>query len=291
LPSAFPSHLRKKTIFTGHNHNVDRLLSSLNLSTVCQSARCPNRNECFGYGTATFLILGDICTRKCVFCAINKGTPVNIDPDEPRKIADAVNILKLKHVVITSVTRDDLPDGGADQFKKCVHAIRSKCPDSSIELLIPDFNADKSSLEKVISANPEVLNHNIETVPRLYPEIRPGADYEGSLRIIRYSKENCEVGASKSGLMLGLGETHEEILQTMRDLRENKCDILTLGQYLSPGKKYYPVKEYISPEKFQEYKQIGMEMGFYYIASGAFVRSSYQALEAWEETKRKKQIK
>jgi len=279
----FPSYLKKQTVLTGCTGKVETLLSDFHLATVCRSARCPNRNECFSRCTATFLLLGEICTRGCRFCAIARGVPQLPDPLEPLRVADASRTMELKHVVLTSVTRDDLADGGAEQFRQTVLAIRDRLPQASIELLIPDFGGNNQALQSVLSARPDVLNHNVETVPRLYGSVRSGADYERSLRILGEAKKILPSVVTKSGLMLGLGETEEEILDVMTDLREAGCMILTMGQYLSPGPGYHPVKEFVLPETFDDYARRARELGFGSVVSGPFVRSSYRAREALEQ--------
>lgn len=277
MKSHFPEHLRHKTIHSGKATIVENLLVRLRLSTVCQNARCPNRNECYGHGTATFLLLGDICTRRCRFCAVKKGTPAPLDSSEPERVAEAAACMNLNHVVLTSVTRDDLADGGAEHFKKTINAVRNNLPNATIETLIPDFKGNSNALGIVLSAQPDVLNHNVETVPRLYAEIRPEADYQRSLNILRISKEISPQIASKSGMMLGMGETKDEILAVLKDLRLQGCSALTLGQYLAPSPQHYPVKEYILPETFDDWKNQALAMGFEYVASAPFVRSSYHA--------------
>ena len=258
---------------------MDSLLKDLNLHTVCDSALCPNRGECFKQGTATFMILGDVCTRNCRFCAVKKGKPLPLDPDEPFHVAQAAKHLNLKHIVVTSVTRDDLSDGGADCFAKTIIDIRKQLPLSTIEVLIPDFKGSKEALQKVMNAQPEVINHNIETVPRLYSLIRPQAIYKRSLEVLKEVKLYSKGIFSKSGIMLGLGEKEEEIIESMKDLRKVDCDILTIGQYLKPSPYHLKVSEYIHPDKFEEYQNIGMSLGFKYVASAPLVRSSYHAGE------------
>ena len=257
---------------------VSELMSKL--KTVCKEANCPNLGECFQKHTATFMILGSQCTRNCRFCNVVHGTPEPVDENEPMHVAEAVRDLKLRHVVITQVTRDDLPDGGADQFAKVVSAIRSLCPEVTIEVLISDMKGDKNSLDTVINAHPEVINHNIETVAPLYAKVRPEADYERSLSVLRYVKEKDSSILTKTGIMLGLGETKEQVLKTMDDVLATGCDIFTIGQYLRPSPAHVEMKEYISPEIFAEYKEIGLKKGFRYVASSPLVRSSYRAAEA-----------
>ena len=259
---------------------VSRLMAKLRLNTVCKEANCPNLGECFQKHTATFMILGSQCTRNCRFCNVVHGTPEPVDPEEPMHVAEAVRDLKLRHVVITQVTRDDLPDGGASQFANTVSAIRKLCPDVTIEVLISDMKGDQTSLDTVIAAHPEVINHNIETIASLYPAVRPGADYERSLSVLRYVKTKDSTILTKTGIMLGLGETKEQVLQTMDDVLATGCDIFTIGQYLRPSPAHIEMKEYISPEIFAEYKDIGLQKGFRYVTSSPLVRSSYRAAEA-----------
>lgn len=258
---------------------MEKMLRSLSLNTVCEGASCPNRGECFKNKTATFMILGSVCTRNCRFCDVSKGAPTHLDPNEPENVAIASEKLGLKHVVVTSVTRDDLPDGGAEHFAQTIRAIKQRLPESSVEVLIPDFEGSKDALMTVIDAKPEIINHNTETVPRLYPTVRPMAIYERSLELLKRVKELGSGIHSKSGIMVGLGETKEEILAVMDDLREVNCDLLTIGQYLQPSRKHLEIVEYITPEQFKDYEQIGLEKGFKYVASGPFVRSSYNAIE------------
>jgi len=254
------------------------LLRSLSLHTVCEDANCPNRSECFKSKTATFLILGDVCTRGCRYCAVAKGAPAMLDPDEPQHVAEAAEKLDLRHVVVTSVTRDDLPDGGADHFAQTILALRKRLPLSTIEVLIPDFQGSETSLNLVIDAKPDIINHNVETVPSLYPVVRPQADYARSLELLRRVKQAglyC-----KTGFMVGLGETRQDVLALMDDLVAAGCDMLTIGQYLQPSKNHLPVVEFITPAQFDEYKVIALEKGIRFVASGPFVRSSYHAAEA-----------
>ncbi len=257
---------------------MESLLHSLQLHTVCQEARCPNLGDCFLRGTATFLILGDTCTRNCRFCAIKKGKPLPLDENEPQRVAQAAKRLGLSHVVVTSVTRDDLPDGGASPFASTIHKIKELNPGATVEVLVPDFGGKPSFLEKVLEAKPDVFNHNVETIPRLYPLVRPGAGYYRSLRLLKLAKE---AGAlTKSGIMLGLGERREEVNLVMEDLREVGVDILTLGQYLRPSRRQLEVKEYIPPPDFVAYKEEALGFGFHFVSAGPFVRSSYRAKEA-----------
>lgn len=258
---------------------MSALINGLSLNTVCQSALCPNMGECFSHQTATFLIMGNICTRNCRFCAISKGKGVALDTDEPWNVARAVSKLKLHHVVITSVTRDDLPDGGATHFARTINAIRQASPNATIEVLIPDFQGSLEALKAVVDTSPEVIDHNVETVPRLYSEVRPKADYHRSLNLLLTAKHLNRTILTKSGLMVGLGEEHNEIVNVMEDLRKVQCDFLTVGQYLAPSPKYHPVARYVTPQEFEEYKRLGEKIGFSYVASGPFVRSSFKAAE------------
>jgi lipoic acid synthetase len=255
------------------------ILDELNLHTICESAICPNIGRCYAKRTAAFLILGNVCTRNCKFCAVKKGKPLAVDPKEPKRIAKAVKKLELKHVVVTSVSRDDLKDGGANQFVKTIKEIRHLNSRTTIEILIPDFQGSFDAIYKVVKAKPDIINHNVETVPRLYPKVRPQAIYQRSLKLLETIKILDPSIYSKSGLMLGLGETEEEIFAVMKDLRAVRCDILTLGQYLRPSKYHLEVKEYIKPEKFQEYEKRAYEIDFLYVSSGPLVRSSFNADE------------
>lgn len=254
------------------------LLRSLSLHTVCEDANCPNRSECFKSKTATFLILGDVCTRGCRYCAVAKGAPFPLDPDEPQHVAEAAETLELRHIVVTSVTRDDLPDGGAEHFVRTITALRERLPQSTIEVLIPDFQGDQAALQCVIDAKPDIINHNVETVPALYPVVRPQANYRRSLELLKRVKQAGLY--SKTGFMVGLGETREDVLSLMDDLAEIGCDMLTIGQYLQPSKNHLPVGAFITPEQFDEYKELALAKGIRYVASGPFVRSSYHAAEA-----------
>jgi len=258
---------------------MDSLLKELNLHTVCDSALCPNRGECFKKGTATFMILGNICTRNCQFCAVEKGEPLPLDPEEPRHIAQAAKHLNLKHIVVTSVTRDDLLDGGAKHFAQTITEVKKNLPESTIEVLVPDFKGSWDALQIVIDAHPEVINHNIETVARLYKLVRPKAVYKRSLELLRQVKIRNKNIFSKSGIMVGLGEEKDEMIKAMKDLREVGCDILTIGQYLKPSPHHLKVSNYIHPDEFEIYRNIGMSLGFKYVASDPLVRSSYHAGE------------
>ncbi len=271
-----PPWLKKKVDF-GSFRAMDAIAKELHLHTICESAMCPNRSECFGRGTATFLILGDRCTRNCRFCNVFHGVPEPPDPEEPIRVAEAVKRLGLGYAVITSVTRDDLKDGGAKHFARTIRAIKALNPGIKVEVLVPDF---VHAIDLVIEARPEVINHNLETVPRLYRRVRPGADYQRSLDLLDRAKGKGKKIYTKSGLMLGLGESEAEVVRVMEDLRHVGCDMLTLGQYLAPSAAHLPVHAYVHPERFRAYKEMGDDMGFLFVASGPFVRSSYLA-EAW----------
>ena len=272
-----PEWLKIKTIGGKNRTQVEKVLGNLSLHTVCKEAACPNIMECFSRKTATFMILGNICTRNCTFCNVEKGAAMEIDREEPEKIAEAAGTLGLKHVVITSVTRDDLPDGGAGHFASVIEKVRSSCEGMTIEVLIPDFKGDEAALDKVVSAAPDIINHNIETVHRLYPEVRPQAVYSRSLRLLRNVKERDSGIYTKSGIMVGLGEKPEEVTGVFRDLREHGCDILTIGQYIAPSLKHYPVVEFVTPEMFEKYKASAYGLGFSHVTAGPLVRSSYHA--------------
>jgi len=271
-----PDWLKVKA-FTGSGYDhTRRLLRRYGLNTVCQAANCPNRGECFNRGIATFLILGAICTRRCRFCNIQKGNPKPPEPDEPQRVAKAAQEMKLKHIVITSVTRDDLPDGGAAYFAKTIRLIRHYLPRTTIEVLTPDFNGSQKAWRGVIESPPDVFNHNIETVPRLYPLVRPGADYQRSLRLLHWMYENSHV-ITKSGIMVGLGESFEELKAVFADLAKNKVSILTIGQYLAPSKRHYPVARYLHPDEFVRLAEEAKRAGIRTVVSAPLVRSSYQA--------------
>ena len=273
-----PDWLRVKFFGGDRYQELKRTMRTLDLHTVCESARCPNMGECWEHGTATFMILGDICTRACGFCAVPSGKPVGPpDDDEPHRVAEAVARMKLRYAVVTSVNRDDQPDGGARIFARTIDEIRRRVPACKVEVLIPDFRGDWSALETVIAARPDVLNHNTETVPRLYHEVRKGAVYARSLELLRRAKLLAPAMPTKTGLMLGLGETREEILGAMQDLAAQGTDILTLGQYLQPTREHLPIVRYVHPDEFAEYKTLGEQMGFAHVESGPLVRSSYHA--------------
>jgi lipoic acid synthetase len=278
-----PDWLRVR-FFGGPNYQeLKRIMRTLDLHTVCESARCPNMGECWEHRTATFMILGDICTRSCGFCAVPSGKPAGPpDEDEPRRVAEAVEQMGLRYAVVTSVNRDDQPDGGAGIFAETIREIRRRVPDCRIEVLIPDFRGDWAALETVMAARPDVLNHNTETVPRLYRQVRKGAVYERSLELLRRAKEVAPTMPTKSGLMLGLGEDKLEVLATMRDLVAQGTDILTIGQYLQPTREHLPIVRYVHPDEFAEYKELGEAMGFKHVESGPLVRSSYHAFEQEE---------
>jgi lipoic acid synthetase len=279
-----PAWLRRRLPNPEALRKMRDFLARYGLNTVCQGALCPNQGECFSQGTATFLILGQTCTRNCTFCAIpTQEHPPAPDPAEPERIAQAATELCLKHVVITSVTRDDLEDGGASHFSATVKALREKDPPPTVEVLIPDFQGSFTALKKVVDCNPDIVNHNLETVPRLYPEVRPQAEYARSLRLLRSVKEINPKKITKSGLMLGLGEDRKEVLEVMGDLRKIDCDLITLGQYLRPSPAHHPVVRYIPPEEFEDLHKEGEEMGFKAVFSAPFVRSSFHAAEIFEK--------
>lgn len=266
---------------------MEKLLSSLNLTTVCKNAACPNMGECFKNHTATFMIMGANCTRNCTFCKVDKATPTPLDSSEPQNLAKAAKALGLKHTVVTSVTRDDLPDGGASHFASVILALRQALPASTIEVLIPDLLGDKDALKILLDAKPDILNHNIETVPALYSKVRPMAIYKRSIALLKHVKQIDNSIYTKSGIMVGLGESVTEVAQVMDDLRDVGCDLLTIGQYLQPSRAHLDVYEYIKPSQFDDYKRIGLKKGFKYVASGPFVRSSYNAVEGMQALKAK----
>ena len=264
-------------------NEVAELMRELNLNTVCREANCPNLGECYRKHTSTFLILGSVCTRNCRFCNVTTGKPQPLDPDEPMNVAIAAKKLKLRHVVLTCSTRDDLPDGGAEQFAKTVRAIRELCPGTTVETLISDMKMNTDALDTVIAAHPEVLNHNVETVRELQRAVRPQAGYERSLSVLRYCKQKEPTLLVKTGFMVGLGETDEQIDRLMDDILETGCDILTIGQYLQPSAKHYPLARYATPEDFARYKELALKKGFRHVASAPLARSSYRAWEALED--------
>jgi len=272
-----PKWLRAPAPVGDNYRELKELVTTLKLHTVCESAACPNVGECWNRRTATFMILGNVCTRRCGFCAVQKGVPLTVDYDEPRRVAEACATLGLRYAVVTSVNRDDRKDGGAELFALTIEAIRSRIAVCKVEVLVPDFQGSHAAIDIVMHAHPDVLNHNTETVPRLYRQVRLGARYERSLDLLRYAKQIRPHVPTKSGLMLGLGETEPEVLNVMRDLRDHHVDILTLGQYLRPSPKHLPLLQYISPEAFANYKRAGLEMGFAHVEAGPMVRSSYHA--------------
>lgn len=279
-PDWLKIRLHRDAAFAG----VQRIVREHNLHTICSSGKCPNQAECWSRRTATFMILGEVCTRSCRFCATRTGRPDAVDENEPREVARSVKLMQLRHVVVTSVTRDDLPDGGAGHWAATVRAIREENPDATIELLIPDLDARPDLLDTVLASKPDIIGHNIETVERLTPEVRSRARYRTSLETLRYLHEQGAV--TKSGLMVGLGESDEEVIETLADLRKVGVEIVTLGQYLRPTLEHYPVAAYITPEKFDWYRQQALAMGFGYCASAPLVRSSYLADAALEALKR-----
>ncbi len=265
----------------GDNYrDLKQLVTDLKLHTVCESAACPNIGDCWNRRTATFMILGNLCTRRCGFCAVQKGAPLPVDQDEPRRVAEAVAQMGLRFAVVTSVNRDDQPDGGASLFAATIRAIRERVPGCGVEVLVPDFQGSREAMDIVLDARPDVLNHNTETVPRLYKQVRLGARFERSLEMLAYAKQKAPQIPTKSGLMLGLGETLDEVRDTMRALREHHVDIVTLGQYLRPSVKHLPIVRYVSPAEFAALKDFGLGLGFQHVESGALVRSSYHADEA-----------
>jgi lipoic acid synthetase len=275
-----PEWLRAPAPAGENYHDLKGLITRLRLHTVCESAACPNVGECWNHRTATFMILGNVCTRRCGFCAVEKGAPLPVDYDEPERVAEAVETMGLKFAVITSVNRDDRPDGGAELFAMVIRAIRRRVPGCGVEVLIPDFQGDLAAVAAVMEAAPDVLNHNTETVPRLYRQVRLGARYERSLGLLAHAKQCRPATPTKSGLMLGLGETAEEVLAVMRDLRAHHVDILTLGQYLRPSPRHLPIVRYVTPDEFAGFRREGMAMGFTHVESGPLVRSSYHASNA-----------
>jgi lipoic acid synthetase len=265
------------TLPTGEKYKQLRgLVDTYNLHTICTSGSCPNMGECWGEGTATFMILGNICTRSCGFCGVKTGRPESVDWAEPEKVARSIKIMKIKHAVLTSVDRDDLKDMGSILWAETIGAVRRMSPFTTLETLIPDFQGITEHLDRIIAAGPEVISHNIETVKRLTREVRIQAKYERSMEVLNYLK-NAGARRTKSGIMLGLGETEEEVYETLRDLRANQVDVVTIGQYLQPSKKHLPVKDFISPEQFKKYEEYGLELGFRHVESGPLVRSSYKA--------------
>jgi len=277
-PLSKPRWIRAKAPNTPAVARLKKILRDKNLYTVCEEAACPNIGECFGHGTATFMIMGEICTRRCPFCDVAHGKPNPLDPHEPQNLAMTIQAMELKYVVITSVDRDDLRDGGAGHFAACIKATRQHSPDTGIEILVPDFRGRMEVALDILSQTPpDVFNHNLETIPRLYRQARPGADFAWSLKLLKEYKARHPEVPTKSGLMLGLGETLEEVAEVMRDLRDHGCNMLTLGQYLQPSQHHLPVSRYVTPDEFQQLEELGYELGFANVASGPMVRSSYHA--------------
>lgn len=273
-----PDYLKRPIIDTDKTRTVRKILKTKCLNTVCENARCPNKNECYTKNTATFLIMGGNCTRNCRYCNISCAKPEPLDLEEPKHIAEAVKALGLKYAVITSVTRDDLPDGGAEHFANCIYEIRKICPDTKIEILTPDFKGDRNSLDLIIKAHPDVFNHNIEAVRDIFKAVRPQGDYNCSLEVLKYVKENSDI-LTKSGLIIGLGETFEQIEQTLIDLKNVGCDIVTIGQYIQPSKQHLEVAKYYTPEEYDELKALAQKAGIKNYQIGPLVRSSYRASE------------
>jgi len=274
----FPPWLKRGMAFPGRHGEVSGLLSSRRLNTVCAEAKCPNRGECFGRGSAAFLILGPVCTRNCAFCGVESGQPAPVDAGEGERLAEAASLLGLRHAVITSVTRDDLPDGGAAAFADAINRLREKIPQATVEALIPDFQGSAGALATVLDSEPDVLNHNMETVPRLYPTIRPQATYARSLELLKRAAGDGRA-IVKSGIMVGLGETAGEVKELLRDLRTAGCSSVTIGQYLRPSRRQAPVEEFITPEQFSAYEKTAIDLGFAHAFCGPYVRSSYRAGE------------
>ena len=281
-PRRLPSWLKVKAPGSAKYLELKQLLKEGALNTVCEEAHCPNIGECWTLGTATFMILGDTCTRACSYCAVNTGKPNEPDLFEPGRLAQTVERMKLEYAVITSVDRDDLKDGGASFFASCIRLINKRVPDCKVEVLIPDFNGDQDALKTVMNSNPSTLNHNIETVRRIFPKVRPKGDYDMSLKLLRNAKNIKPEIPTKSGMMVGLGETYSEITQTMSDLRDSDCDLLTVGQYLRPSQKHWPVVKWYTNSDFQKIKEEGLSLGFKHVAAGPLVRSSYHANEQHE---------
>jgi lipoic acid synthetase len=280
LPQARPDWLRVR-LPSGQNYeDLKQLMRSKQLHTVCEEARCPNLGECWGHRTATFMILGSICTRSCHFCAVATGRPMTLDFEEPRRVGEAVTQMGLKHVVVTSVNRDELRDGGATLFASTIRWIRRLNPECTVEVLTPDFKGSLEALQVVMDAKPDVYNHNVETVPRLYRRVRPQAIYQRSLAVLQAAKRMNPAKPTKSGFMLGLGETHDEILELLRDLRDHDVDIVTIGQYLRPTPDHLPIERYVTPDEFREYARLGKQLGIRHVQSGPLVRSSYHA---WDQ--------
>jgi len=277
LPKRKPEWLRVRLPAGSEYDRVKKLMRSHSLNTVCEEAMCPNIGECWSRGSATFLLMGDTCTRSCGFCHIKTGRPGKLDEDEPRRVAESVAVLGLSHCVLTSVNRDELPNGGAHIFANTIREIRKHLPNCTVEVLIPDFKGDRAALKEVMNAKPEILNHNTETVPRLYRTVRPQANYQQTLRVLSGAKELDAEAVTKSGIMVGLGETKDEIIQVIRDLRAHEVDILTIGQYLRPTQFHLPIQRYVHPDEFKEFKVIALDIGFKWVESAPLVRSSYHA--------------
>jgi len=278
-----PEWLRIKLGNYKNSDYVEKTLKEFNLNSVCEEANCPNRAECFSNKTATFMILGSNCSRNCRFCDVTFGNMTPVDKNEPKNLALATKKLGLKHVVVTSVTRDDLDDGGAYQFVEVINEIRNENDNTSIEVLIPDLQGNVEALKTIVDVKPEIINHNVETIKRLYKDVRPSAIYERSLEVLDNVKKIDPSVYTKSGIMVGLGEKKDEVIEVMKDLRKVNCDFLTIGQYLQPSKDHYPVKEYVHPDLFEEYRKIGLELGFVDVASAPLVRSSYNALDMFNK--------
>ena len=276
-----PPWLKKRITLGTDIQKVSALLREARLHTVCEEAHCPNLPECYSRQTATFMIMGNVCTRNCRFCAVTHETPAPLDEEEPQRVAFAVQQLGLQYAVVTSVTRDDLEDGGARHFAKTLRAIKELRPRTLVEVLVPDFRGNTSSLDIILSTPPDVLNHNVETIPRLYPRVRPQADYQRSLDLLQRVRSRTPSMLTKSGMMLGLGERESEVIGVMQDLLDAGCRLLTLGQYLQPSKKHHPVIRYLPPEEFEDYRVLGERMGFMEVASGPFVRSSFKAAQMY----------
>jgi lipoic acid synthetase len=276
-----PRWLKRPLPRAGARQRVEELLRGSGLHTVCDEAACPNRGECYCRGTATFLILGDRCTRSCRFCNVAHTPAAAPDPDEPRRLAEAAEKMNLSHVVVTSVTRDDLPDGGAQHFARTIHMLRQRLPEATVEVLVPDFGGSPEAIDTVLHARPDVFNHNVETVARLYRRMRPEADFDRSLRVLERAAGHGRI-VTKSGMMVGLGERDEEVVEVMRGLRRVRCRILTIGQYLQPARSSLPVHRYVTPERFDAFEREGRELGFSAVVAGPFVRSSYRAAEVFD---------
>jgi lipoic acid synthetase len=278
-----PEWVRRTVLNTDENRQVRSILKEQKLNTICESGRCPNKGECWARGTATYLLMGSLCTRTCKFCSVNKGMPEALDADEPQRVAEASRQMGLRHVVLTSVNRDDLPDQGSNHFARTITALKELIPDVNVEVLTPDFQGREDCVATVLAANPVVFNHNIETVPRLYRKVRPGSKYDRSLKVLEIAKRLRPDIPTKSGIMLGLGETREEILEVLRDMRAIDVDFLTLGQYLRPSREQLPVQRYVTPEEFDELGAEAWKLGFKMVHSGPLVRSSYHAEELAEQ--------